>query len=1445
MSTKGTENSKRAQSRKSNKLDPQLVQGELALDPQVAGNPAGPRQPVAAAKPATRRKREDEDETLASATAEDSAQAIEAADSSTDDATGFSLVELAQAAQTATATDAAAATGAAAALTTPTAGVLIGAGLFTLFVANRSAKGSPVPTASGVALDGYLANALVWRDKNNNGQWDTGEDYAFTDANGAFSGLTGDTGVILRAAPLTDALRAALTGEPAGKSLDIATGDEFWGVLSAPGAAKVISPLTTMLVAVNNDAVKVAAIKAALKIPSSVDLTNFDPLAVLSFGNPSAADVQTAITVQKASLQVANIMIVAIEAVQALNPSASVVKIIDSVAASLASASALNETSIAAALGKAAQAGDVALDAAAITAISRALNQANVELDGRVSAAVTTPQEALRELTEGVGIQIVVIDDLALMAAKVAAVPSLALENPAAPYTGDSMSEKLAIALEAVGSVLARSSSRLMAADDYEMLFGGSGNWKAASGNALSNDLSTTAFGLRLSSAKQGEASSSASTQTVTAEGITLKGTYGSLSLKENGDYVYTVTDANALKDKLAKDTFTYTVSGAGGTATGSIVVNLDGRNAAPIVEVVNASAQEAGYQVAAADPAKIDLLGAATDRDGDTLSVVGLTLQGKYGTLTLNPDKSYKYTLDQTNAAVNKLDSGQRLTETFEFGISDGYIPSGQTQARSTKSVLVITINGTNDAPTLATPLSNQTAEESQSSLFTYTVGAGAFTDPEGHSLSYSVSATRDGKAFALDGSTWLKVNTSNLSFSGKVGDSDAGSYVITISATDSKGAVSSQAFTLTVAATDTITATDGYLADALVWRDINGNFVWDSNEPSTRTNAFGLAPPLAGSGTVRVAGWDFDGTLTKDISTGTVFAGVLSSPSGTNLVTPLTTLLATASDPVAAQGSLLKALGITSPINLLTFDPLASAAAGKNLATALEVQKVSIQVANLLRIVADATDAVAGTDPSANLLISKAVNAVAANLMQSAQTRSVANQALPLDNVAVIKSALGAITNAFDGTSDIRTKLTSLFTGESLQLVADSVTQVNARIESIIDDAISKGVGDAASAAAQLTKAIAAQIVLQEFLSPAIQAAVAVGASGAVTTGAFSYFTNNFDKLAIVAVSKVGQLYSVKLTDDSIAALDDNDRVGSTIPRELREISGELIKDDVFPEGINEASKAVIGARVGNEASLGSFTPITTSTALNGTYGTLTLNRNGSYTYKSNQTLDQVNAYVTQNSGKYPTDIFTYKVAATKGSATLEDTATLTITVDGLNFVANSQLVGAAVVENSQQGGQVEGSVSGNLLADTKDFDGDQLFVTSINKGDVADAPTGSGFLEGNDSVTGKYGTLTVNRSTGDYTYVLSADRVDVLAAGVSEKDYFFYGVTDDKNSVRPANEKRTVVSQLVITITGQNDTARMLVDRDRDGDFDGTDGTGSISVPEHSNSLVVTKF
>ena len=116
MSTKGTENSKRAQSRKSNKLDPQLVQGELALDPQTAVSPTGPRQPVAAAKPATRRKREDEDETLASATAEDSAQAIEAADSSTDDATGSSLVELAQAAQTATAIDAAAATGATAAL---------------------------------------------------------------------------------------------------------------------------------------------------------------------------------------------------------------------------------------------------------------------------------------------------------------------------------------------------------------------------------------------------------------------------------------------------------------------------------------------------------------------------------------------------------------------------------------------------------------------------------------------------------------------------------------------------------------------------------------------------------------------------------------------------------------------------------------------------------------------------------------------------------------------------------------------------------------------------------------------------------------------------------------------------------------------------------------------------------------------------------------------------------------------------------------------------------------------------------------------------------------------------------------------------------------------------------------------------------------------------------
>jgi autotransporter passenger strand-loop-strand repeat protein len=122
------------------------------------------------------------------------------------------------------------------------------------------------------------------------------------------------------------------------------------------------------------------------------------------------------------------------------------------------------------------------------------------------------------------------------------------------------------------------------------------------------------------------------------------------------------------------------------------------------------------------------------------------------------------------------------------------------------------------------------------------------------------------------------------------------------------------------------------GYVSGATVFADANGNGQLDPGEVSTTTDATGGFSLTGGSGPL-VA---FGGT---DTSTGLPFKGQLSAPAGSTDITPLTTLLTDlASDP-SAQQKVLSALGLSSTLNLTTFDPIAAAQGGSADGAATEV--------------------------------------------------------------------------------------------------------------------------------------------------------------------------------------------------------------------------------------------------------------------------------------------------------------------------------------------------------------------------------------------------------------------------------------------------------------------------------------------------------------------------
>ena len=204
--------------------------------------------------------------------------------------------------------------------------------------------------------------------------------------------------------------------------------------------------------------------------------------------------------------------------------------------------------------------------------------------------------------------------------------------------------------------------------------------------------------------------------------GFLLVGTYGSLSISANGAYTYTLNNANPEVDGMDAgdqliETFNYTVRDTGGlTDTAVLTITITGRNDAPVASDDSATATEAGgvsNSTGGAD-ATGDVLNNDTDVDrSDTPAIngtitairlggvegagsagtIGSALQGRYGALTIQSDGSYRYVIDNANPTVEALNPGDRLSESFNYTVSD-------TGGLTDLAVLTITILGSNDAP-------------------------------------------------------------------------------------------------------------------------------------------------------------------------------------------------------------------------------------------------------------------------------------------------------------------------------------------------------------------------------------------------------------------------------------------------------------------------------------------------------------------------------------------------------------------------------------------------------------------------------------------------------------------------------------------------------------------------------------------------------------------------
>ncbi len=137
------------------------------------------------------------------------------------------------------------------------------------------------------------------------------------------------------------------------------------------------------------------------------------------------------------------------------------------------------------------------------------------------------------------------------------------------------------------------------------------------------------------------------------------------------------------------------------------------GGNRPPSLTDVLSSVSEAGISAGGNSPfddtpeVQGNVLSGATDADGDVLAVTqivgeagtfgpGDTIPGTYGSLVMQADGSWVYTLDNDREETRELNDGDTREEVFTFTVDDG-------NGGVVESTLTISVEGTNDQPIIS----------------------------------------------------------------------------------------------------------------------------------------------------------------------------------------------------------------------------------------------------------------------------------------------------------------------------------------------------------------------------------------------------------------------------------------------------------------------------------------------------------------------------------------------------------------------------------------------------------------------------------------------------------------------------------------------------------------------------------------------------------------------
>ncbi|WP_315810157.1 VCBS domain-containing protein [Pseudomonas sp. C9-3] len=845
------------------------------------------------------------------------------------------------------------------------------------------------------------------------------------------------------------------------------------------------------------------------------------------------------------------------------------------------------------------------------------------------------------------------------------------------------------------------------------------------------------------------------------ANGTIISGNFGQLTIGVDGAYVFEVnSDDPAIRALTANQSldvvFTYRIHDSGGlTDLAQLVITVTGVNDPPIVQPVVIHATEAGgllNNVPGLDPTG-SIRGSYTDPDGDVLTItavvspsgangtVGADLAGNHGTLLLNADGSYRFLVNNLDPAVQSLRTyNDTLTEVFTYTVSDGH-------GKSITRTFTVIIHGQNDIPIAADDTG--TAIEAGGTLNT-TPGAPATgnvlpndldVDGAAYGETKVVDAARTGTKAA--GGTLVDLTASGGVVAGSYGTltlNANGTYTYVVN--DSLAAV--QALKLGDSLVETFTYrmhdTDGASSIAQLTITIEGRY----DAPVANDDINYAVANLDGSGGRNPTGnvitgltGIFDG-IGKDTD---VDAGdhmrvttIAKGPEGAQVNTvavvpgsPQTILGAFGTLVINADGSYQYFVD-SNNATIRALGPLAFA-----------IEEFTYQVtddgnlsdqATLVILIRGQNDPpitspdfgtavedgglhnnVPGSNPSGNVL---------------------ANDTDP-DTITTIPQDVMHVVSFWAGDSPTSTTVTA--PGQSLRGQYGTLT---------------------------LNQDGSWSYALDNTL-PEVEA---LRASGQTLQDKFTYLGADIWGGAtpgLLTITIDGRNDTPIASDDTATAVEAggvNNGTPGVDPR------GNVLDNDTDVDGVQYGeTKTVVHytSENGNTVSAGQV--------LQGLYGKLTINADGSYQYVVDNANPTVQALRT--AGETLREVFTYRMRDTAGATS---DARLTVTVQGAddNPVARDDSNVASDETPAPQ-------ATGNVLPNDSDVDGgDHLTVTGIRTGE--ETASGTAGVIGQ-PIAGRYGTLVLN-ADGSYTYTIDLSNREVLAAaglGQILKDYFTYTISD----------------------------------------------------------------